>query len=137
MDPVSITAGCLGILAAVGPLVFKVRQFAVGLHESRKEMSAIDQDLSSLEWFIRMLQNDCNDPMFQYHSTLRQSLTEVLGRCATLMKEMTTVIDEMASGNLGRKVEWEMSGREKLSKLKLRLEAYKGHISLHLQMLSV
>ena len=79
MEPLSITAACVGILGTIGPLVLKIRTFAVGVREARGKMGSLDQELSSPSMLIEILNDESNDPTFDYPLALRQSFVEVLG----------------------------------------------------------
>jgi len=110
MEPLSITAACVGILGTIGPLVLKIRTFAVGVREARGKMGSLDQELSSPSMLIEILNDESNDPTFDYPLALRQSFVEVLGHCKRIVGEMTAVVERFGAGRLGRRRHWETSG---------------------------
>lgn len=135
MGSLSITAACSGILEAIGPLVLKARDFAVGMREARKEMTMLVQELSSLSILLDSLRNEYKDPSSHYPQNLRQSFVEVLGGCAGIVSEIGIVLDKSATGSRRQTVQWKASGRDGMKKLRERLTLYSKLIDTNLELL--
>jgi len=115
----------------------KVRSFAVGMREARKEMTTLVEELSSVSMLMDPLRHECENTGFSYPQNLRQSFMEVLGHCVGVVSEMGVVLDKFASGNRRQTAKWDDPSQDDMKKLRQRLKPYSELIASNLELLSL
>ena len=60
MDPLSITAGCLGIISTIAKTSASITHFVRDVRDSRRELSETKQQLAELEMTLNLINDDHN-----------------------------------------------------------------------------
>lgn len=137
MEPISISASCVGIVKSIVDLSLLIGKFVANVRDARKDMDAVQRELSSLRLCVESLQTDSQNPDLHYPAVLQRSLVDVLANCDGVIAEMTRLLQKMSSSSIGRYVQWVANGRGDMDKLRSRLEAHKATIDIALDMVSM
>jgi hypothetical protein len=137
MDPLSITAGCVGLLSSIASLSGQIGKFVGDVRGSRKDMEAVSRELASLTICIEMLRTDCGNPAVRYPASFRENLTNMLRNCHSVTAEIENLMRKTPTDSLGGRIRWASSAQDDMNKLRLRLEAHKGAIDIALDMLQM
>ena len=128
---------CVSVLSTVTTLSIQIHSFVSQVRDARKDMDAVSRELSSLSFCLKTLQDDCENGKVAYPEILQQTLVGVLQNCEKVLTEMQELLRKMSSGNIGRRVQWSLTGRDDMMKLKSGLEAHKATIDIALDMVSM
>jgi hypothetical protein len=60
MDPLSITAGCVGIISTIAKTSASITHFVRDVRDSRRELSETKQQLAELEMTLNLINDDHN-----------------------------------------------------------------------------
>lgn len=137
MDPLSITAGCTGVLSTIATLTINVTKFVGEVRDSGKEMRAVNRELSDLSFCVERLQEDFTRPGTSCPDELQDHLLVVLKNCDSVMVDMQKLLLKMSSGSLGRKMQWAAFGQSEIYKLREQLAAHKATIDVALTIFSM
>jgi hypothetical protein len=135
MDPLSISTACVSLIATLGRIFPQIVSFVSDVRDARRDMDAVSQELHSLSLSLENLRDDSIE--INYPEGSHRTLITVLGNCDHVAKEMEALLNKMASGNIGRRMEWTIYGRDDMNKLRSRLEAHKSAIDIALDMVSI
>ena len=128
---------CVTVLSTVASLSIQITSFVSQVRDARRDMDTVSRELSSLSSCLQMLHDDCAGGQVNYPQKLQQSLVEVLRNCEGVLEEMQELLKKLASGNIGRRVQWSLTGRDDMMKLKSTLEAHKATIDIALNMVEM
>ncbi|KAF2829155.1 hypothetical protein CC86DRAFT_403806 [Ophiobolus disseminans] len=138
MDPVSIAAGCLGLVGVIGKVSSTVSVFVHEVREARSELDAVSRELMSLRTILEMLNKDvqgCSKEAFPI--SLGKTVSGIVINCTVVVEQ----IDHRLKGHLNQKrvsrVKWTVSGRDDVDKLRSSLESHKGALDLALNVLEL
>ena len=136
-EPVAlaITVACASLISGVVTLSKQVTTFVSDVRAARKDMDAVSRELSSLTLSLAALRDD--SLKINFPESLQQNLVGVIGNCDVVTKDMQKLLQKLSSESLGRRVEWSMSARDEMNKLRSRLEAHKSAIDIALDMLTM
>lgn len=135
MDPFTITATCVGLMAAIAQLSSQISTFATRVKEARKDMQDVLQELAALSANLEQMRDD--QSMKQYPVPLRQNLLDSLKNCDSITKEMGEIVRKLSSTKIFGRFQWSLSKRDKLVSLKTKLEGHKSTISMALMIASM
>jgi Fungal N-terminal domain of STAND proteins len=135
MDPLSISTACVSLIATLGRILPQIVSFVSDVRDARRDMDAVSRELHSLSLSLENLRDDSTK--IKYPEGSRRTLITVLGNCDHVTKEIEALLNKMASGNIGRRMQWTIYGRDDMNKLRSRLEAYKSAIDIALDMVSM
>jgi len=137
MEPLSITAACLGLIGSVTNLFIHINNFVLSVRDARRDMDAVSRELSSLSLCLQTLQSDCSGSTVDYPLQLKQSLIAMLKNCGIVTSEMHNLLTKTSESRLGASLYWTTSGRTEMDKLRFRLESHKSTIDVALEMVSM
>src|SRR5271170_6425146 len=137
MEPLSITAACLGLIGSVTNLSIHINNFVLSVRDARRDMDAVSRELSSLSLCLQTLQSDCSGSTVDYPLELKRSLIAMLKNCDTVTLEMHNLLTKTTESRLGASLYWTTSGRTEMDKLRFRLESHKSTIDVALEMVSM
>jgi hypothetical protein len=133
VDPVTaltITGTCISLIANIGKLSLQIKTFVSEVREARKDMDAVNRELSSLSLCLESLREDCTQ--IDYPENSRIPLVAILRNCDNITKEMEALLQKMLPGNMARRTQWVMTGRDEMNKLRTGLETHKSAIEIAL-----
>ncbi|CAI6339555.1 unnamed protein product [Periconia digitata] len=131
MDPLSIAASCLTLIAAVGNSTRYITNFVVSCRDARQDLAAISRELSDLDMTLHILKDDtqANGPN-QLPEDLRQRICDIMGNCKSVLVELETLLGKYDGAGLERAARWALSGRKDAEKIRSSLGAHKGALGL-------
>jgi hypothetical protein len=135
MDPLSISTACVSLIATLGRILPQIASFISDVGDARRDLDAVSRELHSLSLSLANLRDDSTK--IKYPEGSRRTLITVLGNCDHVTKEIEALLNKMASGNIGRGMQWTIYGQDDMNKLRSRLEAHKSAIDIALDMVSI
>ena len=135
MDPLSISTACVSLIATLGRIFPQIVSFVSDVRNARRDMDAVSRELHSLSLSLEYLRDD--SIKIGYPEGSHQTLITVLGNCGHVVNEIEALLNKMASGNVGRRMQWTIYGRDDMNRLRSRLEAHKSAIDIALDMVSI
>lgn len=135
MDPLSISTACVSLIATLGRIFPQIVSFVSDVRDARRDMDAVSRELHSLSLSLENLRDD--SIKINYPEGSHRTLITVLGNCDHVANEIEALLNKMASGNIGRRMQWTIYGRDDMNKLRSRLEAHKSAIDIALDMVSI
>lgn len=135
MDPLSISTACVSLIATLGRILPQIVSFVSVVRDARRDMDAVSRELHSLSLSLGNLRDD--SIKIKYPEGSHRTLITVLGNCDHVTKEIEALLNKMASGNIERRMQWTIYGRDDMNKLRSRLEAHKSAIDIALDMVSI
>ncbi|KAJ6257505.1 hypothetical protein Dda_7290 [Drechslerella dactyloides] len=135
-DPFSITAGVLGILAAITDLSLKFHQFQETFTEATSEVGRINDSLSEFAIILKHLEDVCASG--DIPNPLRTSLSVLLDRInLTVMGMDVYVRTALKRKKLWRGAHWVFSGKEQCRQLQQHLDSYKSTLNITLTLADI
>jgi len=135
MDPLSISAACVGLIASVTKLSTQIGLLVINVRGARRDLDAVSRELSSLSLCLEALRVDTTT--IKYPEGIRQTLLVVLKNCDLVTKEMEALLAKASSQHIGRQIQWAMTTSDEMNKLRLNLEAHKSSIEIALELISM
>ncbi|KAK1754007.1 hypothetical protein QBC47DRAFT_385401 [Echria macrotheca] len=136
MDPLSITAACVGLLGAVGGTSAKIVAFIRSYRDAQADLACILEELSELQLVIELLRDDANVNNNQtLPEPLRNRVSTLLMNCLAILGNIDTVLNKY-TGTAGP-AKWVMFGKDDMVVLRTSLETHRGALSLMLDLLSI
>ncbi|KAL2686731.1 hypothetical protein Neosp_004272 [[Neocosmospora] mangrovei] len=138
MDPLSITAGCVALLANLASAGLAISNFIQGYKEAAQDFVTITRELVELRTIASTLQRDCdNSSASAIPIELRPQIAAILENCDDVVIQVQDLVDKyMASGKRGA-AKWALRGRDDVTKLQVSLETHRNALGLTLGMISV
>jgi hypothetical protein len=136
MDPLSITSACVGLLAAVTKTTLAVINFTRDCREARSDLTSITGELSQLNLVLELLRDETavsDDQIIP--ESLQTHILSTINSCSAAVSKINTVLDNHA-GKTGV-LKWATFGKSEVAGLRTSLEAYRGSLSLVLELVSV
>lgn len=137
MDPLSITASCAALLSSISKLSIQLSTFALEIRDARKDIEAVQRELSSMKLCLEMLHNDVINSNFDYPFSLQKKLVDIVHNADSVAVEISQMLRKMSSTSIGRKIQWSLMVRSEMDKLKSNLESHKSAIEIALDMVSM
>ena len=126
MDPLSVTAACVGLLNGILGLSKQISSFVIGTRDAHKDMQAFSKELVSLQLCLESPKEE--RIVNQFPDRLKQSLLVIIRSCSDIVEQMSGLLERHSSVNLGRRMQWSMFSRDEAEKLRNNLEAHKSAI---------
>jgi hypothetical protein len=127
MDPLSITAGCVGIISGVASTSKLISQFVRRVRDAKSDLAATAARLSELEMTIGIIQDDFgeeNDTASRVPDTILIQTRSVLGSCNKIIAELNELLAKYDSGRRRVPLNWALSGHGEVVALNRELEAH-------------
>jgi len=135
MDPFTLTATCVGLIAAIAQLSSQISTFATRVKDARNDMQEVLQELGALSTNLEKMRDD--QYMSKYPVSLRQNLQDTLKNCGDVTKQMSDLVQKLSSARFLGRFQWSLSKRDKLMSLKSKLEGHKSAIAIALLVASM
>lgn len=136
MDPLSITTACIGLLATVTKTALAVTNFTRDCREARSDLTSITGELSQLNLVLELLRDETavTDDRIMPES-LQIHILSTINSCSAAVSKINTILDKH-TGKTGM-LRWATFGKNEVAGLRTSLEAYRGSLSLVLELVSV
>ena len=135
MDPLSITTAALSLLGTSIALSKQISAFVITTKDARKDMDAVSRELASLQLCLESLKEE--DDANHFPQKLRESLTIIMRHCQDIIDQIGSLLARFASGNISRRLQWSLFGRDEAERLRNSLEAHKSAIEIALTVSAV
>ena len=138
MDPLSLSLSCIALLQPIAQALTATVNFVRDVRDARNDMDLVSRELHSLEYVLKILADDTGN----YHdenlpSSFVERIKETVVSCGDIVKQIAECL-ESHTGNRGIKgAMWVAGGREKMTKLRTHLEAYKSGLNIAVDMLGL
>lgn len=137
MDPLSITAGCIGIISTIAKTSSSITHFVRDVRDSRRELGETKQQLTELEMTLNLINDDHN----REDGNLAQQMPEgiigqtklVLNSCQEILVELDALISKYNSERLRTAFQWARKGKDEILALNKQLEAHSRTLQMSLE----
>ncbi|KAK0648352.1 hypothetical protein B0T16DRAFT_408072 [Cercophora newfieldiana] len=137
MDPLSITASCLAITAAVTKTATAITVFVRSYRDALQDLGAVSGQLTELRMILDQLREEGGDVENIIPSSLNMQILSILGNCDNIMKQLDDVM--LKYRGRSAQVRWALFGKDKVQGLSGQLGAHISalHIALEVTTLAV
>ena len=138
MDPLSITATCVGLASTITRTSLVVISFVKDVRSARSDLDVISRELSSIKTILELLAEDFNDS--STHSipqTLQKQITGIVTNCTGVVVDIEKTLVKHGGGRMNKAAKWVASGKNDVAKLQLSLEAHKSALEIALDMMAL
>jgi uncharacterized protein YoxC len=129
MDPLSITAGVVGILSSLTSLSIKLNEIRHDFQDAASDITDLNHEVNDLTQILKRLEEARKNGML--NETLQTDLGGVLERLNSAVVETESHLTASAGKRL-KGAYWAFSGKKQFQKLCRRLESYKSTLNLTL-----
>ena len=137
MDPVSITAGCLGLITAITNLSLKATSFVRAVRQSRSDIDGVNRELASLNFVLELLIEDNQSESIPVSGNLGGHISGIVENCITVVKDVESTLQTFQETSLRTNISWAASGREDVAKLLRSIQAHNSALQLALDMVAL
>jgi hypothetical protein len=137
MDPVSISASCVGIISGIVAVTASIVTFVGDVREARKDMDGVRRELGSLQLSLSALSDEDKRFGFDKQPALKENLFGVVHNCGTIVDDIGKLLHAMDTGGTLKKMKWATTGKVSIAKLKLSLEAHKSALDIALDLIAM
>ena len=138
MDPLSITATCVGLASTITRTSLVVISFVKDVRSARSDLDVISRELSSLKIILELLAEDVNDSTtLSIPQTLQKQITGIITNCTGVVVDIEKTLVEHGGGRMNKAAKWVASGKSDVAKLQLSLEAHKSALEIALDMVAL
>ena len=131
MEPLGITAACLGLLSAISTGTRFITDFVVGCREAHNDIAAVSRELSDLNITLHILKHEAEaSELNQLPDDLHQHIHYIMGNCTTVLVDLEALLRKYQGPGLDRAVNWTLSGQKEAEKIRGSLEAHKRALGL-------
>lgn len=136
-DPFSIAAGVVGLVASIGKSILVINQFRQDVSEARRDLLRVAGELTSLRTTIEGLQEDFVNDDVDVPSSLQENVVSIVTSCSRTVNDMEKLLLRLLDGKFRHKIEWAISGKPDMDKLRSNLEAHKISLNIAIDMLDL
>ncbi|KAK4031384.1 hypothetical protein C8A01DRAFT_21382 [Parachaetomium inaequale] len=137
MDPLSITAGCIGIIGAIAKTSTTIRGFVRDVRDARGELGATARHLAELDMTINLIKDDHNQSAEDSDRHIPESITAqtttVIKSCHDILAELDALIDKHNPRRHQTPLRWVLKGKDEVSALNRQLEAHTRTLTMALE----
>lgn len=137
MDPLSIAAGCAGLISTIGTLSLSIHGFVRTCREARKDLDKVSRELQSLQSVLRLIEDDATNEEKPFPPVIGQHVLSIVSNCNSVILEIGASIAQYGQKRLKAQVTWAIGGQGDVEKLRINLEAHKSSLELALDMHSL
>ena len=136
MDPLSIPASCVTIATFITKLSVQAGLFVREIREARNDVTLITQELVSLKLVLELLAEDAKNHG-PFSSSLEKQILGILTNCSDVVSQVEQSLQKHSPARLKTGVEWTLTGRGDMQKLRSSLEAHKSALDIALDMIAL
>lgn len=141
MDPLSITAACVGLTVTATKVVDTIVGFVRTVKSARADLDAVSRELGSLKLIILSLEDetreDESDGCPRLPDSLQTQIRDIIGNCQAVLEEIDKVLRDQKTSRIGEASRWATIGKADLRKLQGSLQAHRSALDIALELLSM
>ncbi|KAE9367026.1 hypothetical protein N431DRAFT_562288 [Stipitochalara longipes BDJ] len=138
MDPLSITATCIGLASTITRTSLVVIGFVKDVRAARTDLDTVSRELLSLKTILELLADDVNDSTSQsIPQMLQKQITGIVTNCTGVVVDIEETLKNHDGGRLNKAAKWVASGKKDVAKLQSSLEAHKSALEIALDMVTL
>ena len=128
MDPLSVTAACVGLLSGLISVSTKIRGMSADIKNTYKEIVALQSELDSCQRSLGLFYG--SGQADRYPEALRADLEKIIRECKHVVDEIDRLLEKVTSASLSGRVQWSISIRDEVTRLHRNLEGHKSALSI-------
>ncbi len=138
MDPLSIVAGCVGIVGTIAKSSMTIRAFVRDVREARRELGATARYLAELEMTINLIKDDYTprdekSEERQIPESITAHTQTVIGSCHDLLAELDALMEKHSPRRQTAPLVWALKGKDDVSALNRQIEAHTRTLAIALE----
>ncbi|KID83863.1 WD40/YVTN repeat-like-containing domain protein [Metarhizium guizhouense ARSEF 977] len=138
MDPLSITATCIGLVATVSKVSIQISGFVREVRDARGDLDAVSRELTSLKSVLEILAKDAENPTGGgFPGSLVTQISGILTNCDGVLAQIQASLRKYAGGGVRKGMKWSLQGKDDMNKLRISLEAHKSALDLALDTIAM
>jgi hypothetical protein len=137
MDPLTITATCIGLVSTITKTSLLVVGFVKDVRSARSDLDSVLRELQSLKTVLELLTEDCTDSTKNIPQILQQQISGIVTNCSGVVVDIEQVLERHDGGKLAKATKWVASGKNEVIKLRSTLEAHKSALEIALDMVTL
>lgn len=138
MNPLSVTATCIGLASTITRTSLVVMDFVQDVRTARSDLDAVSRELLSLKTVLELLADDVNDSTGQsIPQTLQKQIAGIVTNCTGVVVDIEDTLKKHDGGKLSQAAKWVASGKNDVAKLQSSLEAHKSALEIALDMVTL
>lgn len=130
MDPISITAACVGLLSGLTTVSTKLRSLTADAKNANKEITALQNELDSCQRSLGLFYGSGDAD--RYPEEMKADLEKIIRECRNVVIEIDRTLDKVTGPtvSLRQSVQWSMTTRDEILRLHRNLEGHKSALSI-------
>lgn len=125
MDPLSITAGCVGLAASISTISIAISRFVSEVKDAKDELGRVTDELSSLGVPLKCLSENVRASGVPIADQLAAQIVGIISNCEVVIKDIGAIVDKCSTRRHGtRSVRWVMV-RADVERLRSSLSSHK------------
>jgi hypothetical protein len=138
MDPLSITATCIGLASTITRTSLVVIGFVKDVRAARSDLDTISRELLSVKTVLELLADDVNESTnHSIPQTLQKQIVGIVTNCTSVVVDIEETLKKHDGGKLNKAAKWIVSGKNDVAKLQSSLEAHKSALEIALDMVNL
>jgi Fungal N-terminal domain of STAND proteins len=140
MDPLSITTGCVTLVATIAKLTVQINGFVREARGARSDLDAVSRELHSLTTVLEILAHDADDTARSaFPPSLAQQITGIVKNCGGVVSQIEASLEKHGGefARLRKGAQWSWGGKFDMEQLRSSLEAHKSALDIALQMVEM
>lgn len=135
MDPLSITASCVGLTSAIITISKAITQLASELNDAKSELSRTNSELTALQALLQQIGNraqEASDSGASVTEELHAQIQSIVENCHAVVDEISGIITKCSARMRGiRSAHWVLV-RGDVTRLRSSLESHKMSLTIGL-----
>lgn len=135
MDPLSITASCVGLTAAITKTSIALTKFVRDVRDARADIDGVSRELGSLSTVLQLLKEDTAKKTTP--ATLEKQVIGIIENCKQVIVEIDGTLAKYEGSSTKKAARWAAIGRDDINKSRSSLEAHKSALDIALSMVEM
>ncbi|KAF2667623.1 hypothetical protein BT63DRAFT_296556 [Microthyrium microscopicum] len=140
MDPLSITAGCIGLLEFAAKCIPATMKLVREFREAREQLTALQEQMETLRRVVDLIKYECEgmgDTIITMKSSVPALTSDALENCKSIMEQMSNTISKHGSSHTAFATWWVGIGKEEVEKWSRKLEQHKSTLVIALEYIEI
>lgn len=134
MDPFSVTAGCVGLVATIAALSKQISKFIREVRGARSDLDSVSRELHSLTTILEILTQDALANPEPFDGPLGKQISGIVSNCKDVITQIEISLQKHSKPSLGTGIKWSVAGQDDMTKFRSSLEAHKSALDIALDM---
>lgn len=130
MDPVSLS----GLAVTAATVLNKIVTFVRDVRAARKDLDAVSRELTSIQLCLEVLDIDNKKHCILYPEPVTDQLNQILVNLEYSIEQIRELLLKLQVGRLGRRIQWSLTAKQEMNKLKSSLESNKTALEIALSL---